>query len=129
VGFYKTLNQKEHIMAEPITMKINEVEYVRKDSIPSLSYDQKEGPWEIGKPYLIRTVTMIQHGILVDVTDKELVLSQAAWIADTGRFSDFVNGKIEPDEVEPFPQDKIVIVGRGALVDAVLLIGTFTKQK
>jgi hypothetical protein len=72
---------------------------------------------------------MIQHGILIDVTDNELVLSQAAWIADTGRFSNFVNGTIEPNEVEPFPQDEIVIVGRGSLIDAVRLDSSFSKQK
>ena len=46
--------------------------------------------WEIGKCYLIRTVTMIDTGRLVAVTDKELVLEDAAWIPDTGRFSDAV---------------------------------------
>ena len=115
-------------MSEPKTIKIDEVEYVRKDDVVSYT-PRKEGPWEIGKPYLIRTVTMIQHGILVDVTDKELVLIKAAWIADTGRFSDFINGKIEPNEVEPFPPNQPVIIGRGALIDAVILGGTFTKQK
>ena len=116
-------------MAELSTIKIDEVEYVRKDSIPVQYVSRKEGVWEIGKPYLIRTVTMIQHGILVEVSDKELVLVQAAWIADTGRFSDFVNGKIEPNEIEPFPINQPVIVGRGAIIDAVILNAKFTKQK
>jgi len=116
-------------MPKPVTMKIDEVEYVRKDSIPTISYDRKEGPWEIGKKYLIRTVTMIQHGVLIDITEHELVLTQASWIADTGRFHDFIIGKDEPNEVEPFPQDKIVIIGRGSLIDAVVLDSCFSKQK
>jgi hypothetical protein len=43
--------------------------------------------WEVGKNYLIRTVTMINTGRLVAVGDHELVLENAAWIADTGQFS------------------------------------------
>ena len=116
-------------MSKPETMKIDDVEYVRKDAVAVSYTSRKEGVWEIGKKYLIRTVTMIQHGTLVDVTDKELVMVGCSWIADTGRFSDFVCGKIEPNEVEPFPQDRAVIIGRGALIDAVILDKTFNKQK
>ena len=75
--------------------------------------------WEIGKNYLIRTVTMIDTGRLVAVTDHELVLEDAAWIADTGRFADAISGKIDFLEVEPYPEGRRVIVGRGAVIDAV----------
>lgn len=51
------------------------------------------------------------------VTPQELVLEDAAWIADTGRFADALK-KAEFSEVEPFPDGK-VIVGRGAVIDAV----------
>ncbi len=79
---------------------------------------KKTGVWEIGKHYVLRTVTMINVGKLIKVTDKELVLENASWIADTGRWNEFLrNGSY--DESEPFP-DGEVIVGRGALVDAVL---------
>jgi hypothetical protein len=116
-------------MSEPKTIKINEVEYVRKDEAEVKYVARKEGPWEIGKSYLIRTVTMIQHGVLVEVTEHELVLMNASWIADTGRFSDFVNGKVEPNEVEPFPINCPVIVGRGSLIDACRMNGAFRNQK
>lgn len=76
-----------------------------------------DSAWEVGSTYLIRTVTMIDSGRLVAVTDHELVLEDAAWIADTGRFSDALC-KAEFNEVEPFPDGR-VIVGRGAVVDAV----------
>ena len=76
------------------------------------------GVWQVGKNYVIRTVTMIQVGKLVDVTDQELVLEDAAWVADTGRWKNFLEeGKV--NEVEPFPEGK-VIVGRQALIDAVI---------
>ena len=83
--------------------------------------------WQIGKNYLIRTVTMIDTGRLVAVTSQELVLEDAAWVADTGRFADAVK-KAEFGEVEPFP-DGLVIVGRGALIDAVLINKLPRSQK
>ena len=72
--------------------------------------------WEVGKQYAIRTVTMIQTGRLKRVTEHELLLSDAAWIADTGRWNAFLKGDIEASEVEPFVED--AIIGRGALIDA-----------
>jgi hypothetical protein len=84
-------------------------------------------PYKLGKVYLIRTVTMIQTGRLVHVTPQELVLEDAAWIADTGRFADALKA-CEFDEVEPFP-DGQVIVGRGAIVDAVQIRDVQRVQK
>lgn len=84
-------------------------------------------PWEIGKNYLIRTVTMIDTGRLVAVTPTELVLEDAAWIADTGRFAQAVE-KAEFGEVEPFPNGR-VIVGRGAVIDAVEITLAPRSQK
>lgn len=78
-----------------------------------------DSAWEIGKIYLIRTVTMIDTGRLIAVTEHELVLEDAAWIADTGRFSNAV-AKAEFGEVEPFPDGK-VIIGRGSVIDAVVI--------
>lgn len=117
-------------MGQPNTIHIDNVEYVRKDSIKTVTYTPgKSGPWETGKPWFVRTVTMAIHGVLVEVTEHELVFMDAAWIADTGRFHDFVTGKIQPSEVEPFPRHKPVLVGRGALVDAVQIDGAFEVQK
>jgi len=73
--------------------------------------------WEIGKIYLIRTVTMIDTGRLVAVTEHELVLEDAAWIADTGLFSSAI-ANAEFEEIEPFPDGR-VIVGRGSVIDAI----------
>lgn len=75
-------------------------------------------PFEIGENYLIRTVTMIDIGRLEWVGDKELVLSSAAWVAETDRWADCLReGKLK--EVEPFP-DGEVIIGRGSIIDAVI---------
>jgi len=87
----------------------------------------QDSPWEIGKNYLIRTVTMIQTGRLVAVAPQELVLEDAAWIAATGRFANVLKtGKF--NEVEPFPDGK-VIIGRGAVIDAVQIAVTPKDQK
>jgi hypothetical protein len=73
-------------------------------------------PYEIGEKYFIRTVTYFYTGRLVAVTQHELVLEEACWIADTGRFTQAL-AKGEFGETEPFPPGKVMI-GRGAIVDA-----------
>lgn len=73
--------------------------------------------FEVGKQYLIRTVTFFYTGKLESVTDTDLVLSTAAWIADTGRFATCLKTG-ELSEVEPFTGN--VIVPRGAIVDATV---------
>jgi hypothetical protein len=45
-----------------------------------------QSPYQVGKNYFIRTVTHHYTGKLIKVTPKELVLKDAAWIADDGRF-------------------------------------------
>lgn len=82
---------------------------------------KESSPYEIGSAYFIRTVTHHYTGKLVMVTRQELVLEEAAWIADDGRFAPFVRGNIEGAEVEiePYPDGVRVIIGRGAVLDAV----------
>ena len=75
----------------------------------------EQSPWQIGTAYLVRTVTHYWVGRLVWVGPHELVLEEAAWIPDTGRFSAAI-AKGSLTEVEPVPGR--VIVGRGAIVDA-----------
>lgn len=75
--------------------------------------------WKIGKPYLIRTVTMIDAGTLVAVTEHEIILQDASWIANTGRFSAALES-CDYSEVEPFPAG-LVAIGRGSIVEAVMI--------
>ena len=72
-----------------------------------------------GSNVVLRTVTMIIVGELVEAGPQELVLKDAAWVADTRRWADFLrDGALDDSvEVEPYP-DGLVLVGRGALVDA-----------
>ena len=79
--------------------------------------DTTRHPYTVGQTYIIRTVTMYYTGRLESVYPGELVLSDAAWIADTGRWSAALAiGKLS--EVEPYPG--MCIVSRAAIVDASL---------
>jgi hypothetical protein len=75
-------------------------------------------PYKIGRAYFIRTVTHHLTGRLIKVTAKELVLEDAAWIADDGRFCEAIADGVL-NEIEPFPDGLDVIVGRGSLIDCV----------
>lgn len=80
--------------------------------------EQSQHPYKLGEPYFFRLVTHYLTGRIKRVTGKEIVLTEAAWIADTGRFTQAIaDGTL--NEVEPFPKEEEVIIGRGALVDAV----------
>lgn len=85
-------------------------------------------PWRIGKNYFIRTVTYHHTGKLVGVTRHELVLTNAAWIADDGRMTQSLKN-CEFNEVEMFPTGQDVIIGRGSLIDAVEIDTIPTSQK
>ena len=102
------------------TMVIDGVEYIKKaecEKIKKMESCETDNPFmEIGKSYFIRTVTNYFTGRLIWVGDKEIVIEDAAWIADTGRFHQFMEGK-PASEVEPFQKCSHVIVGRGSIID------------
>jgi len=69
---------------------------------------------KVGTSVFIRTVTMFYTGRIKAITASDVELTDAAWIADTGRFNEFLkNGTF--NECEPFPSG--VIVPRGCIVD------------
>lgn len=75
-------------------------------------------PYKVGEAYFFRLVTHYLTGRVLRVTPKEIVLKEAAWVADTGRYTQAIaDGTLK--EVEVYPQDEEVIIGRGALIDAV----------
>ena len=73
-----------------------------------------EGPFEIGKAYLIRTVTYHQIGILKDIQGDFLIFKEASWVADSGRFSECLS-KGTFNEVEYVGP---MMINRTAIVDA-----------
>lgn len=81
----------------------------------------------VGKQVIIRTVTHYYTGRIVAVTDSDCVLEDAAWIADTGRWSDALRNSTA-NEVEPYIDP--VIISRGTIVDVTLWRGKLpTEQK
>ena len=73
-----------------------------------------QSPLRVGNAVIIRTVTLYHTGRIVALTKEEIVLVDAAWIADTGRWHEALKtGKLI--EVEPFPGP--VSVNRGAVID------------
>ena len=85
-------------------------------------------PYKIGKNYLIRTVTMIYTGKLVEVYKDELVIEKACWIPETERWADSVRD-CKFKEQEPYPEDRQVIIGRGSLLDCVEITELVLVQK
>lgn len=65
---------------------------------------------------LIRSVTHYYVGRVVGTDDQWVALTNASWVASTGRFSvALATGSL--DEVEPYPAEDTILVARGAIVD------------
>lgn len=114
-------------------MNINEITIGQAQEIaamfPSASpTESSQGPWRLGGLYFIRTVTHHHTGRLVAVTAQELVITDAAWIADDGRLTESL-ATCEFNEVEMFPSGSSVIIGRASLIDAVEIKTLPTHQK
>lgn len=71
-------------------------------------------PYTVGKAYMIVTVTRYYTGKLIGITDKELVLTEVAWIAHTDRYSAALTTGVLRS-VEPIPGQ--VILNRGGIIE------------
>lgn len=72
-------------------------------------------PFVIGAAYFIRTVTYHWVGRVKSIAGQFLVLEDAAWVADSGRFMQAIeSGAL--NEVEPVMVP--VVVNMGSIVDA-----------
>jgi len=74
-------------------------------------------PLAIGENVFIRTVTLYYTGKIKNISERFVTLSNAAWIADTGRFADFLKKGIA-NEVEPYVDD--VHIPIGSMIDVTL---------
>lgn len=83
---------------------------------PSVQEAIPAHPYLEGEAVLIRTVTMIYTGKIVRVTAGELVITDAAWIPDTARWSIMLKTGVF-NEVEPYPDGVPVIVPRAPILD------------
>ena len=78
------------------------------------SHGLPASPYHVGDAVFIRTVTYHYTGRISAIYPGEISLAEAAWIADSGRFSvALATGTLA--EVEPYPAG--VVISRGAIVD------------
>lgn len=86
--------------------ELEEMEAKVKSKKSDLKYQKLETPFQIGSAYFIRTVTYFATGRVKAIVGQFLVLEEAAWIADTGRFSDAmakgIMSEVEPVNVDMF---------------------------
>ena len=102
------------------TIKLDEVEYVRADSVDAMLKKQakvkpttQKHPYVVGQMLHVETATKYYLGVCECVTDQELILSNAAWIPSVGRAHQYFLGGA-PDEMEPL--NGSVFISRGAIV-------------
>ena len=86
-----------------------------RSGLSSVPVRKSPCPFEVGKAYVFRTVTMINLGKVKKIVGDFVVLEEAGWIADTGRYSQLLS-KGTMNEFEAYPD--ISIVNLLALVDA-----------
>jgi hypothetical protein len=85
-----------------------------KQAAKQETYHSPEHPFEGGKCYFIRTVTYHLVGRVKHVLKNFLVLEDASWVADSGRFMQAIKqGTLS--EVEPVG---VAYVSLGAITDA-----------
>lgn len=93
-------------------MKSGLIEKLLEKAPESDSCESSDCPFEIGKAYLIRTVTYHQVGILKEICGDFLIFKEASWIADSGKFSECISKGTfsEVEYVGPIIINKIAIV-------------------
>lgn len=111
--------KEECTMNNTVTLPVDQlVEIIRSSVATTLctttNMTYKSCSFEIGQKYFIRTVTMAHTGRVVSITESDIELADAAWIADTGRFADALRTG-DFDEIEPFPNT--AYVSRASIVD------------
>jgi hypothetical protein len=89
------------------------------DALHDCLSEMEEPMLKVGQKYLIRTVSNYFTGEVIYAAMTHVVLKNAAWIPDTGRFHECFNTGVFR-EVEPYPQDAEVIVNLAAVVDATV---------
>lgn len=106
---------KEELLQE--LAELEELEKKIDNKKSNLEYQKLDLPFKVGESYFIRTVTYFATGRVKAIVGSFLVLEDAAWIADTGRFNEAINeGKL--NEVEPVKVE--MFVNTGSITDAFI---------
>ncbi len=95
---------KEELLKE--LKELEDLETKVKSKKDSLKYEKLQLPFKVGDAYFIRTVTYFATGRVKAIVGQFLVLDEAAWIADTGRFREAIMkgllSEVEPVDVDMF---------------------------
>ena len=74
--------------------------------------------FEIGAEVFIKTVTYHYTGRIVDVAEGFVFLEDVAWIADSGRFTEFMKEEKEPQSLESeLYGDRVVKINIGSITE------------
>jgi len=93
------------------------VELAKGSGDSCCSEDDNDYGFKVDESYFIRTITMHHVGRVTEITDKAVIMEDASWVADSGRFGEALSvGML--NEVEPFPDP--VIIPLHAIVDATI---------
>jgi hypothetical protein len=87
------------------------------EAVSSKDTETLETPFEIGKNYYVRTFTYHSLGKLKAITGAFMVLEDGGWVADSGRFNEFLSGT-PPKEFEKCDED--IIIPLNSIADAHL---------
>lgn len=85
--------------------------------------------YEIGKPYNFMTVLGWYKGILTKETAKTFTLEDASWVAESGRFSEYVLDDSNVKEEEPFAPKSKFIIERSSVIGGFQLPKITRKLK
>jgi len=98
--------------------KLDIVKALLCDETKNAQPKQSGSFYQPGLVYAFRTVTMVYTGRLVAETQDCFLLEEAAWVAETERWSEFVkNGAHKEAEVYERP----VILHKGGMLDATVV--------
>ena len=76
--------------------------------------------FELGAEVFIKTVTYHYTGRIVNVSEGFVFLEDVAWIADSGRFTEFMKEEKESQSLEAeLYGDRIVKINIGSITDVV----------
>lgn len=95
--------------------KLEELEKKVEDKKQQIEFQNLDVPFKVGQSYFIRTVTYFATGRVQAIVGNFLVLEDAAWIADTGRFREAIMKGIL-NEIEPV--EVTMYVNLGSITDA-----------
>jgi hypothetical protein len=99
-------NEKTKSELEKELREIETLEEKVRSKKSAMKYAGKEIPFKVGDAYFFRTVTYHATGRVKAVVGDFLVLDDAAWVADSGRFRDAIMkgilSEVEPVEVDMY---------------------------